>query len=159
MKPINTKSMRELFQEWNRIHTDVVTHKAPWGADEKAFADYKASVLPLETALKEAQGRATTKTLEPMDVFYELSFIEDRLPRMTKKDMEGITINVDPYAQDKPRAYKYTMVSTQFSAIYKGGSWRITEIRRAETRRRGHGYKVTLTEQAKAAIIKLYEQF
>lgn len=159
MKPINTKSMIELFKKWDRIHTDVVSKKAPWGADEKAFADYKAAVLPLETALKEAQGRATTKTLEPKEVFYELSFIEDRLPRMTKKDMEGITISVDPYAQDKPRAYKYTMVSTQFSAIYKGGSWRITEIRRAETRRSGHGFKVTLTEQAKAAILNHYELF
>lgn len=71
--------------------------------------------------------------------------------------MDGVTVAVDLNAQNFPNKYKGTPYSTIFEARYKSGSWRITDIYRAETRAQSKGCTVNLTEEAKAAILANFQ--
>lgn len=111
----------------------------------------------LESAIKEAEGRATARTISVRQVCYILNQVESRLG-ITKKAMEGITVSVDFNAQDFPSAYKYTPESTRFSAEYHRGEWIITGIARMRTRRASQRVLVSLTDDAKEAILAKYTQ-
>jgi hypothetical protein len=78
--------------------------------------------------------------------------VEKRL-NITKKAMNGVTVCIDIHAQNFPNAYRGTPESTYFTAEYRNGSWRITEISRRITSRAGHGTKIYLTEDAKTALL------
>lgn len=83
----------------------------------------------LTPAIKEAEGRATERTIDAAVIIRTLNEVTDTLG-ISKKAMEGVWVDCNPHAQTFPRAYKYTPMSTQFSAVYKAGSWRLTNIRR-----------------------------
>ena len=119
----------------------------------KAFNDAAST---LSAAIKEAEGRATARTISANDIVSRLKEIEKGL-NIPKKNMNGVSVDVDENAQDFPRAYKYTPESTHFYATFKGGAWIITGIERARCKRDSQKITITLTEEAKAAIIDRIE--
>lgn len=87
----------------------------------------------LEALIKEAEGRATARTITVDDVVDALAEAEEHLDRLsTKKDMIGTTVRVDVNAQRFPRAYNYTPESTHFEAEVTKSGWRVTKVYRAE---------------------------
>lgn len=122
---------------------------------EEAFAE--AAGKALAGVLDEVQKRCSARTVTPEVIVEILARLEDKLA-ITKKAMEGLVVRVDPCAQDFPGAYKYTPESTQFSARYSNGSWRVTELERAATRRQNQRIVVEHTEVSKAAILARYTQ-
>ena len=117
--------------------------------DEKTL---ETAAEKLNLAIIEAEKRCTVRCIGVYDICKTLIEIEQRL-NITKKSMEGVRIFVDYHAQNFPNAYKYRPESTVFEAVYRKGSWRITDIRRGGTKRSGHGIKITLTEEAQKAVL------
>lgn len=108
----------------------------------------------LQESIKEAEGKARERKLNYHDIFYYLEKVEKKLD-ITKKAMEGVKVFCDPNAQEFPRAYKWTPESTQFTAEYKNGTWRITDIFRDDCGR--HKISIKLTEEAEQAILNDYK--
>lgn len=111
------------------------------------------TVSALETAIKAAEGKASVRKISPGNIFDAVDEVEERLS-IPKKAMDGVTIYCDCNAQDFPNAYKYVPESTHFAAVYKNGSWRVTDIRRDICNRKR--ICIGLTDTAKEAIIKNY---
>lgn len=112
----------------------------------------------IENAITAAEGRATARTITWKDIVYSLERLEKSLG-IHKKDMIGITADIDYNAQDFPRAYKYTPESTHFKVTRKSGGWDLLSVYRDTTRRDGHKFHVTLTDAAKQAIIETKTAF
>lgn len=164
MKAINTKDMLNDYRALQSAQDrrayyqkmDGVVKPDVLAAIEDSKRNFAVSSAPLTEAIKEAEGKAKERTIAAWLVVEMLDKIERKLG-LTKKAMNGITASVDLYAQDVPRAYKYKMMGTRFEAEYKAGSWRITKIWRDEVRRGSQRVYLTLTEDAKAALIEKYE--
>ena len=115
----------------------------------KAFEEITADLTKI---LDEVQHRCSARIINARNICWALARIDGKLD-ITKKAMDGVTVAVDLNAQNFPGMYKGTPYSTIFEARYKSGSWRITDIYRAETRAQSKGCTVNLTEEAKAAIL------
>jgi hypothetical protein len=87
----------------------------------------------IETAIAAAQGRASVRCITYASVVNMCNAIESKL-KLSKKAMDGVVYDVDYHAQHFPNAYKYIPESTQCVLTYKNGSWRVSDIRRANTR-------------------------
>lgn len=111
------------------------------------------NIEKIETAILEAEGRATCRCLSVEQVKSTVSEVETHLG-ITKKALEGVEIMADPNAQTFPNAYRYTPQSTYFKAVYRHGTWRLTAVYRARTAWPGRAVEIKLTEAAKAAIIE-----
>lgn len=112
----------------------------------------------IEKMIKEAEGRATTRTITYNNIVIALKCIENKL-NIYKKDMVGIIASVDLNAQNFPNAYKYTPKSTHFNVIRKANGWDLRWIERDITRREGHTYELELPEHSKVAIIETMNHF
>ncbi len=88
----------------------------------------------IETAIAVAQGKASVRCITYASIVNECAKIEAQLG-VSKKAMDGVVYDVDYHAQHISNAYKYTPESTQFTLTYKNGSWRVSDIRRANTRK------------------------
>lgn len=108
------------------------------------------TVSALASAIKAAEGKASARKISCDDIFDAVDEVEEKLA-ISKRAMDGITIYCDPNAQDFPNAYKYVPESTHFMAIYKNGSWRVTDIRRDVCNKKR--ICIDLTGTAKEAII------
>lgn len=109
------------------------------------------TVSALESAIKAAEGKASVRKISCDDIFDAVDEVEERLS-ISKKAMDGVIIYFDCNAQDFPNAYKYVPESTHFAAVYKNGSWRVTDIRRDVCNKKR--ICIVLTDTAKEAIIK-----
>lgn len=143
MKVINMKNAMRAYRQY--MESSQKREGAAW----KEFTEATAT---LTEAIEEAQKRCTARTIDAYTVCHSLAEIEQRLD-LPKRALEGISVTVDAKAQDFPKAYKYTPESTVFSAVYKSGSWKITEVTREKTARLFQGTRVTLTDEAKAEVI------
>ena len=148
-KEINMKNVMAAYAAYKSANTGAkgACRLAVEQAAEKVTAELEA-----------LQHRCSARTIDIFDICFELAYIDNKLV-IAKKAMEGITVVVDHHAQNFPNAYKYTPESTIFEAVYRKGSWWITDIRRANTRRSGHGTQITLTDEAKTAILAKYSEF
>lgn len=106
----------------------------------------------IEEMLEDEQHRCSARLIGYSQIEEILQNVQKRLG-ITKKALEGTTADVDYHAQTFPNAYQYTPNSTQFSAVFEKGSWRLAWVCRAETRRGGHKVKLTLSESAKEAVL------
>lgn len=172
MKAINLKVAQELSKKLEDLQND---HKICTNLNAMRDGAYQykvdqlqtaievvsnrlAEVLePLTAAIKEAEGRATARTITAADIIDTLNDIEHEL-RISKKAMNGIHIRADINAQKFPGSYKYIPESTHFQATYKNGSWRITSITR-EVCRQGMHIEVTHTEESRKAILDRMSKF
>lgn len=108
----------------------------------------------IQKILDDVQNRCTARTITIKDMEDYLKKAEAKL-ELPKKYLDGVKVLIDCNAQDFPRAYKYTPMSTYFCATYKSGSWRITDIDRGETEK--IPVKIVLTQEAKDQILKKFE--
>lgn len=108
--------------------------------------------------IRTAEGRATARTITYGDITRAIAELEKSLG-IAKKNMTGIAADIDYNAQDFPRAYKYTPESTHFTVTRKASGWDLTSVFRDTTRRWNHRFHVTLTDDAKMAIIASKEKF
>ena len=169
---INTKAMLEahkdalfsrakydyelnLLKTGNAFGTQEKVDRAKDEMDAKIKA-FNDAASTLSAAIKEAEGRATARTITARDIISRLKEIEKGL-NISKKNMNGVSVHVDENAQTFPSAYKFTPESTHFFATFKGGSWIITGIERARCGSASKKVTITLTEEAKAAIIDRIE--
>lgn len=159
------QSYREAVDTANDYRTKATKHalnddyQEMWDCEQryrKLASDreksYRASYKKLENAIDEAEHRCTVRCISVDDICRYLISVEKRLD-ITKKAMNGVTVCIDIHAQNFPSAYRGTPESTYFKAVYKNGSWRITEISRRRTSRAGHGTMIHLTEDAKTALL------
>lgn len=110
--------------------------------------------------IREAEGRATVRTVSVRSMGAALKAAEDRLLAVAaKKSLKGSKLSVDINAQDFPSAYRYTPESTHFEAVYNGREWVITSIERKRCRGSAQKCICHLTEEAKESIIASYTQF
>lgn len=118
-----------------------------------------ATVEALTAAIRAVEGRAKVRTITAEKVLSALSAIERKFG-IPKKHMDGLEIDVDLNAQDFPAAYNGRPESTRFLAVYKRGTWRVTEIYRHYTRCASQTVKVyTMPEATKAALVARYSTF
>jgi hypothetical protein len=119
---------------------------------EKAAALIEKVNTCAAAMLAAVQSRATARTITPADMVNALNSVEKRID-ISKKALDGCRVDIDVNAQTFPRSYKYTAESTQFSAVYMHGGWRVTYIGRDKCKSPSRRYVVDLTDAAKAAII------
>lgn len=113
------------------------------------------------SAFKAEQGRATVRTIDKFSELVRITeSINERLHPMSKKAMDGTKAFYD-FRQHFPSAYKYRPESTQFQLEYKSGNWRIDleSINRytCPNVNTTKEYTLTLSESAKAEILKRFE--
>ena len=132
---------------------DHAEHYKPRPADvEKAVVLVEKVNASAAAMLAAVQSRATARTITTADMVDALDTVEKRLG-ISKKALEGCRVDIDVNAQTFPRAYKYTAESTQFSAVYMRGGWRVTSVSREKCNGPSRRYEVRLTDTAKTAII------
>lgn len=163
MKEFNTKNICKAYityveakrrlknvNEWNRERL-----KSEYNEVEATF---EAKAAKLNKIISAAQGKAKERLIDAAAVCEALEDINDKLS-ITKKAMEGIKASVDINAQNFPSAYKYRAQSTRFTAVFRGGAWRITSIERYDCRRENEKFALMLTDAAKQAIIENHTYF
>ena len=176
MKEINLKNAMSCYakardaekhmyfaRDWAKCNAGSVWKAKAEEDSEKAEAAWKDAVkeseealsAALDDAIREAQGKAKERLITSSDVAYHLYKVEETLC-IPKKAMNGIEVSVDDHAQNFPRAYKYRAQSTRFEAVYRNGSWRVTDIRRDDCRRESQKIIVKHTEESKKALLERF---
>ena len=79
----------------------------------------KSSLNALEAALKEANGRATARTLDVDDIIKYLRGYMYRLD-ITKKALTGTEVTEHASMEQLPRAYKWNADSTKATFVFDG---------------------------------------
>lgn len=125
-------------------------------ASNKKCEEFKESISKLSESIREAEGRATARTITANGIILELLDITEKL-HISKKAMNGIKLYCDMNAQTFPGAYKYIPQSTVFEAEFRNGSWRIAEVKRdtCGTAR----VRIIHTEESKAAILARFSRW
>ena len=78
----------------------------------------------LEGALKEAQGRATARTIDVERILDVLKYVEKRLG-IGKAALKGTKVHFTG-AEKFAKAYRFTPESTHFEAEHNGKTWFVT---------------------------------
>ena len=112
----------------------------------------------MQKALNAVQGRCKERTITVDDIIYGVKDIEDNL-KIAKKAMIGIKVESDQCCQNFPNAYKYTPYSTQYGMERTSSGWFLTWVDRKPTKRLGNQYNLTLTEDAKKALVERFTKF
>jgi hypothetical protein len=112
----------------------------------------EANADRINAAIKEAEGRATARTITAKDVISAAEKITRRLD-ISKTALKGVSAHVDAWAQDFPRAYKYTPESTQFDLIHTGSGWALVNVDRDRTHGARDAAQIRLTDAARAAVL------
>lgn len=123
---------------------------------------YKGIIITNENKvveqLKDVQKSSETRTISYADIVCSLKAFEEQL-NITKKAMEGVEVTVNIHNAKFAQSYKYIPSGTIFKAIFKGNKWRLWCIYRGACNGGDKMFTVKLTEDAKACIIKNYENF
>jgi hypothetical protein len=158
-----TQGLREAQKTGASLTETIMKHKVETAEGKIAAMEdsIEAVLSALSDAISEAEGKASVRGISPYIILDALSGIERSL-NIPKKHLEGVKVHCDPNAQSFPRAYRrashgHSPLSTQFDAEYTKGSWRITSITR--TYCGTHEADLTLTDEAKAAIIRRFETY
>lgn len=110
----------------------------------------------IENAINTAEGKAKTRKITAQNIIDTCKKIEQQL-FISKTNLKGVSALVNIHRQQFPNAYKGIPESTYFSVIHDGKNWELKEIYRY---RCNNKYcQITLTDEAKTAIIKKHEQF
>lgn len=124
---------------------------------DKSKINENASLNTLTAAIKETEGRARERRITATDILNELHEIQIGLG-ISKKAMNDVKVTVDLNKCHISKSYwlhSYKKPSTtQFCAIYKNGTWRVTGIWRGEMDGRRWVY---LPDAAKEAILRRHE--
>ena len=103
----------------------------------------------LAIAIKEAEGRATERTVEARDIQYILNEVGDGIP---KAKLHGTKVYYSG-ARHFAKSYKYRPNSTHWAAENIKGKWYVTDIHRDVCPNRRVNTVIEYSEEAKATII------
>ena len=145
MRKINTKDMMKAWRE-----LQLIERTRNWAAIDKARAEFEESAARLTAAIKEAEGRATARTVTSREIISTLARVEDKIG--VKKALNGTTVEWDG-GQKFANAYGHTPYSTHWTAEYKNGHWNIIEIKRWFCPNRYESGRVNYSDEAKQTII------
>lgn len=97
------------------------------------------------------EGRSTTRTITAEEV---IEFCNSIVPHVgiSKAAMEGVWIHADLNSEYFPNSYKFTPVSTHFTALYHGGAWYLQSLGRNACYG-GRRCLVYYTDEAESAIL------
>ena len=109
----------------------------------------------LATAIKEAEGRATARTITPNKI---ISTLEDVSRGIPKALLHGTMVEYTG-AEHFPNAYKYRPESTHWSAENIKGKWYVTNIFRSVCPNRNDNTWVRYSDEAKQRIIENASNF
>ena len=119
----------------------------------------KSTLNALEAALKEANGRATARTLDVDGIVEYLHSYMLRLD-ISKKALTGTEVTVHASMEQLPRAYKWNADSTKASFLFDGKKWKFLTAERSRLVQRCGSYHVvaTLSQTAIEAITSKVSQ-
>ena len=103
------------------------------------------------------EGRSKARTITAENICEALYYIEIKMHHITKKAMNGTKVEINLNAQEFPGSYRFDALSTWFTAEFDKNHWSITEIKRDICGR--YKFFVELSDTAKEAILKYYDQF
>lgn len=176
MKPINLKKAADVSREAGTVYSTLLAVRSgagtgcycsTTGAFEREPArlhtawnqlqeDLTAALSPVTAELNAVQRRCSARCITAEDILDCLTDLRKRLD-ISNKAMEGVSVDVDLHAHTFSRSYGWAYPkSTQFTAIYKNGSWRITDIRRDYTRPGPRRIVATHTDASRAAILNRF---
>lgn len=125
-------------------------------ARDAARESYQKVLAPIDAVIAKQEGRSRVRTITADNVIEALSEITDGFA-IPKKHLNGVKVSVDENAQAFPNNYRFQPESTQFEAAHNGKEWVLTNVWRGECRRPANKVLVTLTDEAKEAILKSFE--
>ncbi len=115
----------------------------------------------IKEALDAVQERSRTRTISPdtiveacHEAFHKMYCIYE----IPGKHLTGMQIEYDAWAQRFPRAYKWTPMSTQFTAVYGGRKWYLTDVRREATKPESGKLRIILPDAAREELIKRFSR-
>lgn len=110
----------------------------------------------IEKAIKEAEGRATSRTID-YDIVKEVCDDVTKTLNLSGKFLDGTQIEVDYFAEKMPRSYKYAAHSTQFVAKFYSNAWHIIDVKRDYLTNSSYkAIHVILSDSAKEGIMRNY---
>lgn len=112
----------------------------------------------IQAELDKVQIKSRVRTITAKDILRATKTIEQEL-RIPKKSMTGIKASVDLNAESFPNAYHGIPYSTHFALERTATAWKVTGISRNQTRSEKRTFVLTLTDEAKDAIIKSKMEF
>lgn len=116
----------------------------------------------IDAVLNSVQEKCKVRLASYSDVVAACETIEKRLD-IPARAMVGVVADVDPNAQTFPRAYREKcwgrVLSTHFTVVRTSSGWSLCGADRAACMGSTEGYSVTLTDAAKAALIKRATKF
>lgn len=163
MKKLNLSAVIAAYRELKKAESHVDFYANRTNVNEKWLAEareklaaarneFTTAAEPLKNAIREAEGRATARTVTPEKILDTIAEIEGKL-NLPKNAMKGVKIfGADPNAQKFPAAYNYTPESTKFSLEHNGKTWFLTAIERCTCSANRGG--IQLTDAAKTKLIE-----
>jgi hypothetical protein len=109
----------------------------------------------LDKAIKDAQGRCTSRTIDVTDVLIWADRIQHRLS-IPKSHMDYIRATVDIHHADTYSKRYTTPQSTHFQLEYRTGKWRVIRVWR-DYIGKAHPVYLYLPPEARKAIADKYE--
>lgn len=155
---IENEYQQKLIKENSRFACQPIADRAEKRLAECAAA-FNEATMPLTVAISNAEGKAKVRKITARQVIEILNYIEEKLA-IPKKALDDVIVSVDINAQGFPRCYvskNSFPESTQFSAIYKSGSWRILSVKRANCRPENGKISIVLSDEAEIAVIRRIE--
>lgn len=114
------------------------------------------NVRRIEDTIKAAEGRASERLIDFLDLTYAIKEIEKKLD-IPKVAMTGITAHIDCHAQTFAKAYKYTPMSTHAIVKKTTSGWNLIGVHRDTCRTKK--YLLDLPETAKQALVDRCTRF
>lgn len=110
----------------------------------------------IQQEIDKVQKRSRVRCINVQDIVEDIKLIEYKLG-ISKKAMVGVIARIDHNAQGFPGSYKGIPESTHVTIEKKAAGWNLIQIERSRTETRR--FSLTLTEEAKKAIIEECEYF
>lgn len=159
--------IQSLIEQWKSAEAETLYTKSPrCSAERKAEAEAARAAkleavsetrayIALDKAIKDAQGRCTSRTIDVMDVLIWADRIQHRLA-IPKSHMDYIRASVDIHHADSHFKRYTTPQSTHFQLEYRSGKWRVIRVWR-DYIGRAHPVYLYLPPEARKALADKYE--
>ena len=119
----------------------------------------KENLARITEVIDTIQKKTSVREISAYTIFRAIDVIEKKIG-IAKNSMTGIVADVDIHADKMPNAYGYTPYSTQFTIKKTRNGWNLIEISRKPLHQsQNYTYILTLTDEAKNAIIQNMEHF
>ena len=159
--------IQSLIDQWKSAEAETIYTKSPrCSAERKAEAEASRAAkleamsetrayVALDKAIKDAQGRCTSRTIDVTDVLIWADRVQHYLA-IPKSHMDYIRASVDIHNAEPYHKRYTTPVSTHFQLEYRSGKWRVTRIWR-DYIGKAHPVYLYLPPGARKAIADRYE--